>query len=811
MKVSIEWLKQYVELDASTDTLTEVFPMLGMEVEGVESSGPPALEKVVVGEILSSEQHPEADRLSVCKVKVGEDSPDANIVCGATNFKPGDRVPVALPGAKLPGGFKIKKSKLRGVTSEGMMCSCKELELGEDHEGLLILEDRPEIGTPINDLFGDADVTFDLELTANRGDCLSHVGVARELAARFERELKLPTVESDAPTVSEPSSENPLNKVSVTTENCKLYCAWVIRDVTIGPSPDWLKQRLEAVGLRPINNVVDATNFILMETGQPLHAFDAGKIAGNEIIVRNAKAGETITTLDEAERTLNESMMVIADAEKPLVIAGVMGSVDAEVDDSTTDLVLEAAWFHPGNVRATSRKLNLSTDSSYRFSRDVDPQFTRFAARRAIDLILETAGGKLLNEEVQVGEPPRGDRMIEVTPAFIRDTCGYEVNEEEIAGAWKRLGFQVETGETWKVEVPSYRSEVDRPIDLVEEFARIHGTQSIPEARVQFEAVSRNDSPVFTFMERAADSLVGQGFQECCSYSLRDGKEIEAWHGKEVSAALALSNPLTAEHTHLRASLLPGLLDTLAHNYRNGNDLRRVFETGRVLRPGPQGVMEFASVAFSILTKPASREWKAEATPDFHDVSRCAQRLLHAVGVKLPKDGLNPLAESSAWQGGQVARAGEIAKNRVQLTVGYCNLSLSRQKDLDGPVLCGELLVDPVVLRKKPKPARFESFGTFPHALKDLALVVSKDVSAEEVRAAVEKAAEKAAGDRFTVDSVRVFDVFTGKGVESGMKSVACAIRFRSDERTLKDKEVNAAFDEIQVILADTTDYTLRA
>ncbi len=384
------------------------------------------------------------------------------------------------------------------------------------------------------------------------------------------------------------------------------------------------------------------------------------------------------------------------------------------------------------------------------------------------------------------------------------------MSDEQIADAWRRLGFTVETNDTWKVTVPSFRSEVDRPIDLVEEFVRIHGTTEIPEGPVVSESVSRDDSQIFSFGEEAADALVGQGFRECCNYTLRDGKEIEAWHGKEIADAIALANPLTAEHTHGRASLVPGLLDALAHNQRNQNDLRRVFETGRVLRPSPKGTVEALSVAFAILTKPTAREWKPETTPDFHEAKRGAHRLLDAIGIAMPKGGFHPLTGSSAWQDGHAASAGAVTINRVELTVGYCNLSLSREKEVNGPVLCGELLVDPVVLAKKPKPVKFQPFGAFPPALKDLALVVDAETAAEDVRFAVQQAAEKAAGALFAVDSVRIFDVFDGKGVGDGKKSVACSIRFRSDERTLEDKEVNAAFEETQRILAETTDYALR-
>ncbi len=382
MKVSVEWLREYVDLPDCAEELVDVLPMLGIEVEEGEEDSGPTLENVVVGEVLSKDPHPEADRLSVCTVEVGANEP-ATIVCGATNFSPGDRVPVALPGAKLPGGFKIKKSKLRGVASEGMMCSAKELELGDDESGLFLLPDSPEIGTPVDQLFSQ-DKTLELEVTANRGDCLSHIGVARELAAYYEKELKTPEVSLVAGEVEKPSAGGLVEQLTLETENCPYYKLYSIKGVKIGPSPDWLKRRLESVGLRAINNVVDVTNFVLLETGQPLHAFDASKIKGRAIRVLQAEENEEITTLDEVKRTLDPEMMVIADAERALVVAGVMGSVDAEVDDTTVDIVLESAWFQPGNVRATSRKLGLHSDSSQRFSRNVDPEGLGYAGERAV-------------------------------------------------------------------------------------------------------------------------------------------------------------------------------------------------------------------------------------------------------------------------------------------------------------------------------------------------------------------------------------------------------------------------------------------
>jgi phenylalanyl-tRNA synthetase beta chain len=635
MKASIEWLREYVDLPDCADELVDVLPMLGIEVEEDEDDSGPKLDKVVVGEVLTKEPHPEADRLSVCTVEVGSDQP-ATIVCGASNFSTGDRVPVALPGAKLPGGFKIKKSKLRGVASEGMMCSAKELELGEDESGLFLLPDSPEIGTPVGQLFSQ-DKTLELEVTANRGDCLSHIGIARELAAHYEKELRIPEVAIKTGEVDKPSEGGLIEQLTLETENCSYYKLYSIKGVQISPSPDWLKRRLESVGLRAINNIVDITNFVLLETGQPLHAFDASKIKGRTIRVRQAGENEGITTLDGVKRTLDPGMMVIADAQRALVIAGVMGSVDAEVDDSTVDIVLESAWFQPGNIRATSRKLGLHSDSSQRFSRNVDPQGLSYAGERAVSLILEIAGGELIPECVCVGSSPRSNRSIEIKKSFVEKTCGFEVENKELASSWKRLGFEVSGDNPWTVTVPSFRWEVERPIDLVEEFLRIHGTGELTDFVLSSPALSRENDPSYDFCNRAIDSLAGQGFQETCNYSLRSSDEITSWLPHLECENIALANPLTSEHTHVRPSLLPGLADALAHNQKNLNNLQGVFETGRVFRPGPRGNLECISVAFASLALPESRQWNMGEPIDFFQIKAILNKLMAATGLSLPK------------------------------------------------------------------------------------------------------------------------------------------------------------------------------
>ena len=810
MKVSIDWLKQYVGFDGTQHELIESLPMLGLEVEESGDQSSPSLDNVVVGEVLSKEPHPEADRLSVCSVQVDENQEPANIVCGASNFNVGDRVPVALPGAKLPGGFKIKKSKLRGVASEGMMCSAVELELGQDGDGLMILSKKPKIGTPIANLF-EKEISLELEVTANRGDCLSHIGVAREMAAYYEKELVIPELNFQAPTVQKPSKENLIKSLSVDSENCPFYNLLAIRGVKVGPSPEWLSKRLESVGARSINNIVDITNFVLLETGQPLHAFDANKIEDQSIQVRQANEGEKIITLDGIERILDSDMMVIADSKNALVIAGVMGSVDAEVDETTVDIFLESAWFKPGNIRSTARRLGLHTDSSQRFARDVDPAGIDFGVRRAVDLILEIAGGQCVPEIVSYGKAPRSSRTIEIEHAFVEERCGFNVDADNLVQSWKRLGFTVEGKNPWQVEVPSFRSEVDRPIDLVEEFIRIYGTSDLNNSPLPIPALHRDNDQSYDFCDRAIENLSSQGLQEVCNYSLRSANEIKNWFPSLEHESIQLNNPLTADHTHVRPSLLPGLLDALANNQKNLSQLSQVFETGRVFQPGPRGNVELISVALAMFPQTVSREWKKTEALDFFDIKRIIHRFFHATGINMPKDPWILVQETNPWQNKHASKKGDVHKNKIEISAGTISLTLSKQKNIKGPVLAAEILIDPILLSKKRKAVTFQTFSSFPPAIKDLALVTDQKEPAEKVRSTLESIANDVASGSFLVDPVVIFDVFSGQGLEEGKKSIACGMRFRSSERTLGENEVNQAFEKIVEKINQNTPYTLRS
>ncbi len=802
MKVSLKWLNKYVDLsDVSAEQIAETLPMLGLEVESVETTGMQKLDNVVVGEILSRDPHPNADKLGVCMVKVNPNADPVQIVCGAKNYKVGDRVPVALEGAKLPtpdgGIFEIKVSQLRGVQSNGMMCSARELGMGTDHSGLLILENRPEIGTPINDVFTESDTVFEIELTANRGDCLSHIGVARELAAKFGKELKKPELKYNPVYVDKPTG-GLIESVQSQTTNCPLYTAASIKGVKIAPSPEWLRRDLEAVGLRSINNVVDVTNYVLMEYGQPLHAFDASRIRGKKIVVRQAEDGEKIQTLDEKTHKLSSEATLICDGESAVALAGIMGGLDSEVKDTTTDVVIESAWFAPGNVRATSRKHAINTDSSYRFARDVDPQGTFDASRRAVDLILETAGGEVVTETCKVGDAPRSDRDIEISVNYIADRLGFEVSQNDVTAVFQSLGFAVvDLGEgNMKVTVPSFRSEVDRPIDLVEEFIRMFGTDKIPETEIVGAAMLRDDDPMFKYNRAVADFLASRGLNECQNYSLKDGAELAKVH--QNLDALKLDNPLTSDQNCLRPSLLDSLLDVTRLNISNGNDFVGFFENGKIFRADNKGeICELASTAFVIAPDTAKRVWKKRESVDFFTAKEMAFDILSILGVDASRLNFTP-ANEALWQEGFSAACGSEKREGFVIRFGAISVQHLRDRGIDRVVFAGEIMFKPEVTARKKGAEKFKSFSQFPAASRDVAVLAKLEERASDISSEIQKAAkQKLKNAGFDIESIELFDSYTGKGVDEGYKSLAFELKFRSPEKTLQTEEVNTVFDAI--------------
>jgi phenylalanyl-tRNA synthetase beta chain len=804
VKISLNWLKDYVNLDGiSAEEISRAITFLGFEVEGIEQLGAPPLENVFVGEVLTRDKHPNADKLSVCTVDTGPAAGVKTIVCGAQNYKVGDRVPVALPGAVLPGDFVIKQSKIRGEASDGMMCSGKELGIGSDHSGLLILTDRPDLGTPINAVLPGGDTVFDLEITPNRPDCLSHLGLARELAAWFRQPLRLPEI-------SEPAASAPrtdlLREVRVeAAEDCPVYSATVVTGVQVGPSPRWLQERLAAIGLRPINNLVDIGNYVMFEYGQPLHAFDARKLGGATIIVRHAAEGEKITTLDDKERTLDAKTLVIADAAQPVVVAGIMGGVNSGVDESTVDLVLEAAIFKRQSTRATSKRLGLSSDSSYRYERGVDPHQLDAARRRALNLILQIAGGTVCGPVQQVGQPTPWDRQITVAPEWIRKQLGFSIPYADMRAALEALQLRViqdrtsATGDAeWTVAVPTWRDDLDRPIDLVEEALRLHGTEKIPAATVTAPGLLQEDDPVTNFARRTSAILVGQGFSECVSYTLRSAEELAAWGSDAERTALALANPFVEDQSHLRPTLISGLLESLALNRSRGVPAVRLFETGRLFVEREGQVLECLAVGFVIAEEGTPPSWLNRAPSDFYTTKRLVETLAGEAGIDLARQPLLPNDTATrGWQAGHHAVLGDMAHG-WSARFGLLDLALTQSLGLPGKVFGGLLSLLPAKVPGVGSRRRYQPFSLFPAALRDLAVVVEETRPAGDVQKELAKAARQAAGSSFAIESVRVFDVYRGTGVPEGHKSLAFSLAFRSAERTLTDEEVNGAFTRLQ-------------
>jgi phenylalanyl-tRNA synthetase beta chain len=819
VKISLNWLKQYVRVYASIEELKRAITFLGFEVEGVQSTALPPLVNVVVGEIRTRDKHPNADKLSVCTVDVGPAQGGVRtIVCGAPNCAAGNRVLVALPGAVLPGDFRIKSSKIRGQQSDGMMCSPDELGLGGGHDGLLILDPAAVIGQPANEALPGGDTILDIEVTPNRPDALNHIGIARELAAWLRYDVRFPEIRFRGKPGGAPRPDLLAGIRVDAPEDCPLYTGIAVTGVKVGPSPAWMQERLKAVGLRPINNLVDVGNFVMLELGQPLHVFDAKKINGRQVVVRRATDGEKLVTLDGKERTLNGRMLVIADATRPLVIAGIMGGLDAGVDGTTTDIVLESAYFRPQSIRWTSRRLGLASDSSYRFERGVDPHGTVEAAYRAIDLILETAGGTVVGPVCKVGGDRPWSREIKVTPGYIRAKVGFHIPDEDMRDALQGLNLAItaehETrdGVEWTVSIPSYRGDLDRPIDLVEEVLRIYGTDRVPPATCTGPAlIDGDDDPIVLFNRKVTDQLVGQDFHEVVNYTLRSRQEITTWASDASVAELGLLNPFVDDQSHLRPTLVLGILDSLRLNQSRGVAAPRLFETGRVFIELNGTVQECVGVGFVLCHNPEDRAWLARPAPDFYQVKHQMEMIARQAGLDLAGAGLAPVRGAFwGWQEGHSAAAGEL-KDGWTARFGLLNLGMVRATGIKGQVWAGMFAVLPGKLAAAGAHPRFQNFSLFPAALRDIALVADASRQAGEVRAHLLGIARAATGTAFAVEAVALFDLYAGAGLPEGKKGLAFSLSFRSPERTLTDDEVNAAFAKIQQDIAADGTLSVRA
>ena len=808
MKITLNWLKQYVDYNKSPEDLKEDLTMLGMEVERMEqiSSG---FDKIVVAQIEESKPHPNADKLSVNRVNDGQGI--RTIVCGAKNFKVGDKVPLALPGCIMPQSnpaeppITIKVGKLRGIESQGMMCSARELGLSQDHSGLMILPQDAPVGQNFAEYIGHeaGDVIYDLEITPNRPDLNSIIGIAREISALTGNPLRIPEISEETLNLAEKDSEPVTQYVDVRIEDpelCPRYIARVIHGVKVGPSPDWLKTTLEKVGLRSISNIVDVTNYVMLETGQPLHAFDYHLLKCKEgqtrptIVVRHAAEGEQFITLDKQEHTLSAEMQVIADETRATALAGVMGGLNTEINEQTVDVLLESAYFKAQNVRSTSKKLDLRTDASYRYERGADINICDYASRRAMQLIIETAGGKLAKGSVDVYPAPHKEKFITLRFRKTNELLGIEIPAEQQKQYLASLQLEPQPEETPEtsteqvtVKIPSYRVDLKRETDLIEEIGRLFGVNNIP-SRLHVGTVGSNPyDSIVDDLSHARLLMSQMGLSEAQGQTLIS-KEDSQWIPNITP--IELQNPISVDMDILRPSLLPGLLRCLTHNINHGTSDAALFEIGRIFLSDNSGTpTEHLRLSMAITGARRLAFWKAsderDAKYDLYDIKGILEDFSEHFGLK----GLTFARATEEHP--LFVEWGKILQGKTEFArFGQVHPLIARKMDLRDPVFVAEWNLDLVLSRRNPRH-NFKSLNDFPGSRRDVSILVDPNTTHETVLVAIKKAHPE------NLESVQLFDIFTGKGVPEGKKSMAYSFFYRNSERTLTDEEVNNAHRKV--------------
>lgn len=817
MRVPLTWLREYVPGATGTiEELEELLSVSGTKVEAIHAFGVPDADNgnasgFRVGQVVSFEQHPNADRLRLCRVDVGDDEP-RQIICGASNFEQGDRVAVVLPGATMPGGFEITTAKLRGVESHGMMLSERELELSTDHAGIMILPAEWRVGDPLSTHVPLGDTVIELEITPNRPDCLGVYGVAREIAAVLD--IDLADALSDDATATAPGVVG--DHVSVTIEApelCSRYLARAFVDVVVGPSPHWMRARLAAAGMRSINNVVDVTNYAMLVTGQPLHAFDADQIGGSQIVVRRATAGETVTTLDGVERTLEPWMLSIADAGKTAVIAGVMGAADVEVTSATSRIVLEAACFDGPTIQRTSMRLGLRSESSSRFEKGLDPHLPMTAMRLASRLLVDHCGARMVDGTVDVTGPSgiAAPPTIALPASLARDVLGLEIEPARIERILVALGYQLTaTDGGWDVVVPHWRMfDTTRAIDLVEEIGRINGLDLIPATMPARGDAVGVLSAVQRVQRTLEDAAVGLGLHETYTYALvPEGSAVELGCGEPVVVA----NPMGSEQGELRATLLAGHLDVIRRNRSAGTHDVALFEVGRTFAPltpehrAPDGLPRFADerrvLAVCCAGNLHGQLLGDGAIPaDFHGVAGIIESLVAAAGARMELRALDDDRRRSSMHPGQAASV-EVGGRSIGW-IATVHPSLVRAREVRGVVVAAEIDLD-LLVAELPDVVRYHAISSFPPVVQDVAFILPQSVPAGDLVATIRSAGSD------LLERVDVFDRYVGDPIPADQYSLALRLTFRALDRTLTDDEIVGIRNAITAAVTDAHDGQLR-
>jgi len=812
MKIPYSWLREYCDPGISADELADLLSMRAVEVERVSTVGPPAAAGFVAGFVLSAESHPNADRLRVCAVDAG--SGERTIVCGAPNVAAGQTVAVALPGAVMLGGEELGKAKLRGIESEGMILAEDELGLGADHEGIIVLDDRPAPGTPLSELYSVTEQVLELDLNPNRADCLGVYGVAREVHALTGAPLAAPPWTDDAEATGTGSVDDLASVAVEVPDLCPRFIARAFGGVHIRPSPLWLKARLIAAGQRPISNIVDITNYVMLMTGQPLHAFDLDRVPGGELIVRAARAGERMKTLDDVERTFDEQMVLVCDRERPSGIAGVMGGQVSEVSDETTRVLLEAATWNGPNILRTSNVLGLRSEASARFEKQLHPELAMRGQRVASRLICELAGAALTPGTIDVAVDPPAPHVIALRGARVTGLLGIQIPREEAAAGLLGLGFEVaqQGEEDLSVTVtPDRHFDVSREVDLIEEVARLHGLDQLPRTLPARGDCRGGLDREQILRRRVEDVMRDLGLDQAITWSLvaatlADALRLDA--GDERRRAIVISNPLSEDGSRMRTMILGGLLDAARHNLARGASAACLFETGRVYRADPapgeggaaagafQGELpapdreptRLAALLVGTLTAPA---WRGDPMPgDFFALKGVLEALCGQLGVRVE------MTTSTSQPFLHPGRSAGVALDGVDAGwIGELHPIVAAAWDLDAGTAM-EVDLAPLFGASRVGDEIYEDVTSYPAVVQDLAVIVPEDVPADVVRSTIAGAGGELLGE------ARIFDLYHGDQVGQGRKSLALRLAFRAPDRTLTDEEVAGHRQAIATALA---------
>jgi len=803
MRISLNWLKEYIDTDQSPEELAHLLTMTGLEVEGIEPVGQ-SLDDIIVAKIISVEKHPNADRLTNCLVDTGKEQ--VPVVCGAPNVKAGAKVAMAVPGVTLPGGLLVKKGKIRGEISMGILLAEDEMGLTDDHSGIMILPDELETGVNLTSVFPVKDYILDISLTPNRPDCASAIGVAREIAALTGKEIHMPDTQYN-------ETGAPINELADVViddiTGCPRYAAGMIQGVELKTSPYWMRYRLYASGVRAINNVVDISNYVLMEMGQPLHTFDYRMLAGHRIVVARAKDGDIFTTLDGQARTLNSRHLMIRDGEKPVALAGIMGGLNSEIKSDTSDVLVESACFDPLTIRKGAKVLGLSTEASWRFERGIDIIGVETALKRSLSLLADLTGGKVCKGIIDNYPAPYNPSVIELRVKKVNDCLGTSLKKEEIAPYLKAIQMEVRDIDENRLHVkpPSFRVDIDREIDLIEEVARLHGYDNISATFPRISSYNDADDPSIKLHDQACNIMTGMGFSEIITFSFLSPDSADKLGAGDddnyLRSFVRLQNPLTVDQSVMRTSLLPGLLDTIKENIDNGEQDLKFFEWGNIFirrenEPLPSEKLILAGIMTGLYGQKAWHNSARET--DFFDIKGAADVLLKSLGYKEPvfkRDssitGYDKDASCGIYISGRcIGHAGKTAAAVMERFDIKAKSSFIFEIDIDA--LIGKDL-EPII--------KYTPFSRFPAVKRDLTVIVDEAAESSLIKDVIKREGGE------LIESVSIFDVFKGEKIGPNKKTVSFRIMYRSMESTLDGNMINKLHEKITGRIIKETGGTL--